>query len=90
MVQYYSYPHGEVPQAARPKSAWELIVEAQAEAARNAEIPGFEPAPSQSVGQAVAQPLTGHCPVPAASYYYCYSVLPHIVNDLVVQRADAS
>lgn len=83
MVQYYDYPLGEAPQAARPKSAWELIRDAQAEAARNAEIPGFEPAPSQPAGQVVAQPTTGQYTAAAPlvpGYYYCYSVLQHIMN----------
>ncbi len=93
MVQYYNYPYGEAPQAAQPKSAWQLLADAQAEAARNAEIPGFEPAPSQSVGLAVPQPTTGHYPVPAPpalGYYYCYGVLHHFVQDLVGQSADTS
>ncbi len=93
MVQYYDYPYGEAPQAARPKNAWELIRDARDEAARNAEIPGFEPAPSQSAGQVVAQRATGHQTVPAPltpGYYYCYSVLQHTVNYKFGQSANTS
>lgn len=84
MVQYYDYPYGEAPPAARPKSAWELLRDAQDEAARKAEIPGFEPAPSQSAGQVIAQPTTTHHTAPASltpGYYYCYSVLQHITDN---------
>lgn len=65
---------------ARAKSAWELLAEAQAEAARNAEIPPLRSAsaqrPEQPAAQPAAQGATGYytMPVAAPHAYYGYSV----------------
>ena len=81
MVHYCKCPSRAAHQAAHPKSGWELLAEAQAEAAGNARIgppqsapplPAAQPATQNATGAYILAPTTSSTP----GYYY-YSVSFH-------------